>query len=264
MFFGLRSLSMTFAYLLTLLSQFMADYSERLQARALSPISFQSTPQLTNRHWDLLQRLDERTIMLVFTPMASTNGRELIAALEPRLRPEDNLYDFIMRAPERNLVASRDLISVYVPSQAFIKQMDTDKTKSVAELRAEIHTWARDYMKAVLDGFDGCYTAENALEICQGFYLLSALDKPWGPGAHFKCSCQDCFRDGTCHHSLMLSLLCKDPEPLLMPAQYRTRGVPSRKRKRGRPSSRTAGVLGDRKAMNLDSDEDEEELALKV
>ena len=27
---------------------------------------------------------------------------------------------------------------------------------------------------------------------------------------------------------------------------------------------RTAGVLGDRKAMNLDSDEDEEELALKV
>ena len=64
----------------------------------------------------------------------------------------------------------------------------------------------------------------------------------------------------------MLSLLCEDKAedgteaiPLTMPAAYRSRGVPSRRRKQGRPSVRTAATLGDRKA--LDEDSDKEELA---
>ena len=94
---------------------------------------------------------------------------------------------------------------------------------------------------------------------------MEALNKPWGPGAHFKCTCEDCFRDCTCHHSLMMSLLCKDdakPDqeavPLSMPAEYRTRGVPTRRRKRGRPTARAASTLGDRKAMDQASDEEEQ------
>jgi hypothetical protein len=30
------------------------------------------------------------------------------------------------------------------------------------------------------------------------------------PLQHFKCTCQHCFRDCTCHRSLMMQLLCKD------------------------------------------------------
>jgi hypothetical protein len=96
------------------------------------------------------------------------------------------------------------------------------------------------------------------------FYILEALNKPWGPGAHFKCTCEDCFRDCTCHHSLMMLLLCKDdakPDaeavPLSMPAEYRTCCVPTRRHKRGRPTASAASTLGDSKAMDLASDEEE-------
>jgi hypothetical protein len=62
----------------------------------------------------------------------------------------------------------------------------------------------------------------------------------------------------------MMSLLCKDyakPDeeavPLLMPAEYRTQGVPTRRRKRVRPTARAASTLGDSKAMDQASDEEE-------
>jgi hypothetical protein len=42
-----------------------------------------------------------------------------------------------------------------------------------------------------------------------------------------------------------------------MPAEYRTRDVPTRRRKRGRPTARAASTLGDRKALDLASDEEE-------
>ena len=69
---------------------------------------------------------------------------------------------------------------------------------------------------------------------------------------------------GVCHHSIMMSLLCKndakpDEEavPVSMPAEYRTLGVPTRRRKRGRPTARAASTLGDSKAMDQAIDEEE-------
>jgi hypothetical protein len=61
-------------------------------------------------------------------------------------------------------------------------------------------------------------------------------------------------------------LLCKpDTEALqlLMPAEYRTLSVPTHTRKRGRPTASAASTLGDRKALDLASDE-EERIELKV
>ena len=62
----------------------------------------------------------------------------------------------------------------------------------------------------------------------------------------------------------MMSLLCKDDAkpgqevlPLSMPAEYKTLWVPTHRRKRGRPTARAASTLGDRKALDLDSDEEE-------
>jgi hypothetical protein len=68
----------------------------------------------------------------------------------------------------------------------------------------------------------------------------------------------------------MMLLLCKDnakPDEeavsLSMPAEYRTRGVPTCRRKRSRPTASAASTLGDRKAMDQASDE-EELIELKV
>jgi hypothetical protein len=45
--------------------------------------------------------------------------------------------------------------------------------------------------------------------------------------------------------------------PLSMPAEYRTRGVPTRRRKRGRPTARAASTLGDCKAKDQSSHKEE-------
>jgi hypothetical protein len=62
----------------------------------------------------------------------------------------------------------------------------------------------------------------------------------------------------------MMLLLCKDdakPDeqavPLSMPAEYRTLGVPTRRRKRGRPTACAASTLGDSKKMGQASDKEE-------
>ena len=145
-----KNISLT--YFLANLSKFMADYSERLAARSLKHdiphTSLQSKPELTCARWDLLQRLDVRTLMVTYCPDPAkpTAFTEMVRELEARLRSEDNLYDIIDRCSSRNLVASKDLITVCVPSQALLRELDPDKTKSVAELRAAVLDQARPYL----------------------------------------------------------------------------------------------------------------------
>ena len=256
-------------YSLALLAQFMEDHSERLEARAIAHgikhTSFQRTPELTCHHWDLLQRLDQRTLLLTYCPSKSAAYTALMGDIETRLRRDDNLYDIINRCSLRRLVASKDCIRVCVPSQALLRKVDPEKSMSLPELRTRVWELGQAYFEGAADGFRLCKSIEETLDLYEDFYILEALNKPWGPGAHFKCTCEDCFRDCTCHHSLMMSLLCKDdakPDeeavPLSMPAEYRTRGVPTRRRKRGRPTARAASTLGDRKAMDQASDEEEQ------
>jgi hypothetical protein len=79
----------------------------------------------------------------------------------------------------------------------------------------------------------------------------------------------------TCHHWDLLQRLnqqtllltycqskspaytAQEAVPLSMPAEYRTRGVPTRRSKRGRPTARAASILGDCKAKDQASDEEE-------
>jgi hypothetical protein len=55
---------------LSLLAQYMENHSERLESRAIAHgikhTLFQHTPELTCHHWDLLQRLDQRTLLLTY------------------------------------------------------------------------------------------------------------------------------------------------------------------------------------------------------
>jgi hypothetical protein len=47
----------------------------------------------------------------------------------------------------------------------------------------------------------------------QGLLHLGGTEQAmgaWGSQWHFKCTCEDCFRDCMCHHSIMMLLLCKD------------------------------------------------------
>jgi hypothetical protein len=147
---------------------------------------------------------------------------------------------------------------------ALLRKVDPENCMSLPELHTWVWELGQAYFEGAADGFSFCESIEETLDLYEDFYFLEALNKPWGPGAHFKCTCEDCFWDCTCNHSIMMLLLCKDdakPDEeavqLLMPAEYRTRGVPPSRRKRGRPAASAASTLGDCKAMDQASDEEE-------
>ena len=141
----------------------------------------------------------------------------------------DNLYDVIERSKLRSLSAIDELELVYVPSQLLLREIDPDGSMRVADLRAEVMRRARLYGDNCLNEYADFDDIEEALDNYESFYILSGLAHPWGPGAHFKCKCENSSRDCICHHSLMLSLLCrthKDQKKFEMPALYRQCRVP--------------------------------------
>jgi hypothetical protein len=67
----------------------------RLESRAIAHgikyTSFQSTPELTCHHWDLLRRLDLRTLLLSYSLSKLSACTALLGDIETRLRSDDNL-----------------------------------------------------------------------------------------------------------------------------------------------------------------------------
>ena len=116
----------------------MEDHSERLESRAIvhciKHTSFQRTPELTYHHLDLLQCLDQRTLLLTYCPSKSpayTAVTALMGDIESLLRCDDNLYDIIDRCSLLRLVASKDCIRVCVPSQALLRKVDPENRTTV-------------------------------------------------------------------------------------------------------------------------------------
>jgi hypothetical protein len=89
-------------------------------------------------------------------------------------------------------------------------------------------------MRAITSGFADAKNIEEALYLFEQFYHILGLSDPWSENAYVICECSNCKKDGVCHHSSGISLLCDDN--VLMPPEYYLHGVPM-KRKRGRPSS---------------------------
>jgi len=72
---------------------------------------------------------------------------------------------------------------------------------------------------------------------CLFVYMLTGLKESWSQEVYYKGIYITCFREGTCHHTLLFRLLCN--ADIVMPGQYLVHGVPVRKRGRGRPRSKS-------------------------
>jgi len=105
----------------------------------------------------------------------------------------------------------------------------------VVELRALVLQRQKRYMHSLHSSFADAKDIEEALDIFDEFYVLSGIkDGPWSENAYVKCECSNCRKDGLCHHSAGVSLLCNNE--VVMPPEYYLHGIPF-KRKRGRPSA---------------------------
>jgi hypothetical protein len=105
----------------------------------------------------------------------------------------------------------------------------------VVELRALVLQRQKRYVRSLHSGFGDAKDIVEALDIFEEFYILSGIeDGPWSENANVKCECSNCRKDGLCHHSAAISLLCNNE--VVMPPEYYMHGIPM-KQKRGRPSA---------------------------
>ena len=218
---------------------YMADYSERLEAAAVKseiPVyTLQREPKPKRRTWELLQRMDYRTILVAQVQIDGSRFRSVQDELASLYEEGDNMYNMMMRLPVRDLAVVRDMETLFMPSQCLIRDVDPDGKMSVEDLRAALLPSYQEFRTAIM---------EECLDIYEKWYLLKAIaGKPWSPWARWKCICAACNQDGLCHHGLACTCLCRplpaprgepEPEPLVMPSMYLVHGVPGR-RKRGRP-----------------------------
>ena len=134
-----------------------------------------------------------------------------------------------------------------MPSQAFLKRLLTEHPHITnQELIGLVQPAADVYSGYFVNGDlpdqapDGePWSLDAAMECFESFYVLEALPTRWSPCHYFKCNCPECFKTGSCTHSLLASMTCH-PE-IRVPSHSLGATIQGRRR-RGRPSSRGSDI----------------------
>ncbi len=102
--------NVTLPFMLTQHSKYMTDYSERLEAnvikRGIDRVSFQKEPRAESVHWDILQRLDPRTLFLCHIPQGMSKNSafdDLIAEMRTHYGKGENIYETISRCTSQQV-----------------------------------------------------------------------------------------------------------------------------------------------------------------
>ena len=70
----------------------------------------------------------------------------------------------------------------------------------------------------------------EALDLYEDFHILEALPQRWSPYHMFKCNCPCCFKNASCAHVLLASMLCD--KQIEVPMQYVDAALQFRRRGR--------------------------------
>ena len=98
--------------------------------------TLQREPVAGRKTWELVQRMDYRTILV--SKVLGNDGakfRSVQAELASLYEDGDNIYNMMVRLPVRDMSPARDMDQLYMPSQCLIHSIDPDGSMSVDELR---------------------------------------------------------------------------------------------------------------------------------
>ena len=207
-------------------------------ALAGHPNAFPSKPVATCEQWDLLQKMDTRTLLCSHTLHVGGNvWRDTVRGLCSGV---SGFVDLMvkMETMQRTIHPTRDTTVLMWPTQHFMRSV-----KGLSDIEAVEAARAKStlYERFFINGDYGTVDLNAALELYESFHVLEALPEKWSPNHLFKCNCESGFKNASCHHVLMATW-----------AVDRSRGVPDRylglhvqqRRRRGRPCAK-ASEIGD-------------------
>ena len=208
---------------------------------------FPSAPVVNTKDWDLLQTYDHRTL-LCSVALHGSGGvwRSAVADITADVEDMQQLIHNLA-VIKRTVAPTSHATVLLMPSQGFIKHLlkahpDIANDELVAIVEAAAHVYARYYVNGNLQDpapDEEPWSLPAALECFESFYVLEALPQRWSPCHYFKCNCPECFKSGSCVHSLLASIVCH-PE-IRVPSKSLGVTVQGRRR-RGRPSSRGSDI----------------------
>jgi hypothetical protein len=211
------------------------------------PNFFPSTPQPNTKEWDLLQSYDHRTLICT-TAIQGTGGvwRSAVADLTADVEDTQQLLHNLA-VVRRNVSPTTHGTVLLMPRQQFLKRLLSANPHYTNEELIDIVEQAADvYAQNYVDGPlpdpapDGSpWTLKAALGCMESFYLLQALPQKWSPYHYYKCNCPECFKTGSCTHSLLAGMVCHSE--IRVPSHCLGATIQGR-RKRGRPSGRGSDI----------------------
>ena len=208
---------------------------------------FPSAPVVNTKDWDLLQTYDHRTL-LCSVALHGSGGvwRSAVADITADVEDMQQLIHNLA-VIKRTVAPTSHATVLLMPSQGFIKHLlkahpDIANDELVEIVQAAAAVYARYYVNGNLQDpapDEEPWSLPAALECFESFYVLEALPQRWSPCHYFKCNCPECFKSGSCVHSLLASMVCH-PE-IRVPSKSLGVTVQGRRR-RGRPSSRGSDI----------------------
>ena len=177
---------------------------------------FPSAPDVNTKDWDLLQTYDHRTL-LCSVALHGSGGvwRSAVADITAEVEDMQQLI-YNLAVIKRTVAPTSHATVLLMPSQGFIKHLlkahpDIANDELVEIVEAAAHVYARYYVNGSLQDpapDEEPWSLPAALECFESFYVLEALLQRWSPCHYFKCNCPECFKSGSCVHSLLASMVC--------------------------------------------------------
>ena len=109
----------------------------------------------------------------------------------------------------------------------------------MATFKAGADTFVRNIMHGNLGGEAEEWSLDEALGCMEAFHVLEALPRKWSPLHLFKCNCTEFFKNTSCVHSVLTSMVCD--LRIKIPSRYIGITIQQRRR-RGRPGVKGSEV----------------------
>ena len=136
------------------------------------------------------------------------------------------------------------------PTQKQIKAiLETEPTIDAPSLAGMIKLRSEAFKTFYLGGVQTAtsMTLSEALDLYEDFHILEALPQRWSAHQLFKCNCTMCFKNASCAHVLLASMLCD--KQIEVPMQYVDASLQYRRRRPGRPTAKGTGRSREEKAL---------------
>ncbi len=155
-----------------------------------------------------------------------------------------------LKTTERKVSPTSHAMVLLMPTQKQIKAiLETEPTIDAPRMAGVIKARSDTFKAFYLGGVQGAsgMTLMEALDLYEDFHILEALPQRWSAHHLFKCNCPMCFKNASCAHVLLASMLCD--KRIEVPMQYVDASLQYRRRRPGRPTAKGTGRSREEKAM---------------